>query len=152
MADKIIESKQDSNNSTFPPVVTVLGHVDHGKTTLLDAIRKSSIAEREKGGITQKIGASSVEIVHEGKKRWITFIDTPGHETFTKMRSRGAQAADIGVLVVSSSDGVKPQTKESIEALKASQIPFVVALTKSDLPNKNPEKTKQELLKESIQL
>src|SRR6266550_5424218 len=152
MADKIIESKQDSNNSTFPPVVTVLGHVDHGKTTLLDAIRKSSIAEREKGGITQKIGASSVEIMHEGNERWITFIDTPGHEAFTKMRSRGAQAADISLLIVSAVDGVKPQTKESIEVLKAAKIPFIVVLTKADLPTKNSEKAKQELLAEQIQL
>src|SRR5882757_1432867 len=96
----------------FPPVDAVLGHVDHGKTTLLDAIRKSSIADREKGGITQKIGASSVEIMHEGRESWITFIDTPGHEAFTKMRGRGAQAADVCLLIVSAADGVKPQTKE----------------------------------------
>src|SRR5437016_5489653 len=107
-----------TTTTTVPPVVAVLGHVDHGKTTLLDAIRKSSIAEREKGGITQKIGASSVEILHEGKERWITFIDTPGHEAFTKMRSRGALAADISLLIVSAVDGVKPQTKESIEVLR----------------------------------
>ena len=102
----------------FPPVVAVLGHVDHGKTTLIDAIRKTSIADREHGGITQKIGASTVEIEHEGKKREITFIDTPGHEAFAKMRGRGAQAADIGLLIVSSVDGVKPQTKESIALLR----------------------------------
>src|SRR5438105_505213 len=111
------KDKQIHNNEkkhSFPPVVAVLGHVDHGKTTLLDAIRKSSIAQREKGGITQKIGASSVEILHEGQQRWITFIDTPGHEAFTKMRGRGAQVADIGLLIVSSADGVQPQTKESI--------------------------------------
>src|SRR5579872_2532731 len=109
--------KSESSNQSqefYPPVVTVLGHVDHGKTSLLDAIRKSSIAEREHGGITQKIGASKVDVMHDGVKRSITFIDTPGHETFSKMRSRGAQAADIGLLIVSSSDGVKPQTKESI--------------------------------------
>src|SRR3990167_8557295 len=113
----------DTKNSkveNFPPVVAVLGHVDHGKTTLLDTIRKTSIAEQEHGGITQKIGASSVEIPHEGSKRRITFIDTPGHEAFSKMRGRGAQAADIGILVVSSVDGVMPQTKESISLLKAS--------------------------------
>ena len=104
--------KNNPQLTEFPPVVAVLGHVDHGKTTLLDAIRKSSIAEREKGGITQKIGASSVEILHEGKKRWITFIDTPGHEAFTKMRGRGAQAADLSLLVVSAVDGIKPQTRE----------------------------------------
>jgi translation initiation factor IF-2 len=140
------------SSKVYPPVVAVLGHVDHGKTSLLDAIRKSSIAEREKGGITQKIGASAVEIIHEGKERWVTFIDTPGHEAFTKMRSRGAQVADLSLLVVSSVDGVKPQTQESIEALKASKAPFIVVLTKSDLPTKNPEKVKQELLKEQILL
>lgn len=147
---------QHNNSKTkskiYPPVVAVLGHVDHGKTTLLDAIRKSSIAEREKGGITQKIGASSVEILHEGNERWVTFIDTPGHEAFTKMRSRGAQVADLSLLVVSSVDGVKPQTKESIEALRAAKAPFLVVITKSDLPTKNPERVKQELLKEQIQL
>lgn len=139
-------------STQFPPVVAVLGHVDHGKTTLLDAIRKSSIAEREKGGITQKIGASSVEIMHEGKERWITFIDTPGHEAFTKMRSRGAQAADLSLLVISAVDGIKPQTKESIEALRAAKAPFIVVLTKADLPTKNIEKAKQELMKEQITL
>ncbi|HZE87689.1 MAG TPA: translation initiation factor IF-2 [Methylomirabilota bacterium] len=136
----------------FPPVVAVLGHVDHGKTTLLDAIRKTSIADREHGGITQKIGASAVEIVHDDKKRWITFIDTPGHEAFAKMRGRGAQAADIALLIVSAGDGVKPQTRESIVVLQATQTPFIVVLTKSDLPTKNPEKVKQELLKEKILL
>lgn len=136
----------------FPPVVAVLGHVDHGKTTLLDAIRKTSIADREHGGITQKIGASAVEIIHEGQKRWITFIDTPGHEAFSKMRGRGAQAADIALLIVAATEGVKPQTKESIEVLKATATPFIVVLTKADLPTKNPEKVKQELMKEQIML
>src|SRR5262245_6258058 len=133
-----------ADNNNFPPVVAVLGHVDHGKTTLLDAIRKTSIAEREHGGITQKIGASSVEIVHEGKPSWITFIDTPGHEAFSKMRGRGAQAADIALLIVAATEGIKPQTKESIEVLKATKTPFIVVLTKSDLPTKNAEKVKQE--------
>jgi translation initiation factor IF-2 len=146
------EASKQQSSQQFPPVVAVLGHVDHGKTTLLDAIRKSSIAEREKGGITQKIGASSVEIVHEGKERWITFIDTPGHEAFTKMRSRGAQAADLSLLVVSAVDGVKPQTKESIEALIAAKAPFIVVVTKADLPTKNIEKVKQEISSEQIQL
>lgn len=145
-------AKNEAAQQQFPPVVAVLGHVDHGKTTLLDAIRKSSIAQREKGGITQKIGASSVEIMHDGKERWITFIDTPGHEAFTKMRSRGAQAADISLLVVSAVDGVKPQTKESIEALKATKTPFIIVLTKADLPTKNSEKVKQELMHEQIKL
>lgn len=144
--------KKDTNLSEFPPVVAVLGHVDHGKTTLLDKIRKTSIAAREHGGITQKIGASSVEIDHEGAKRRITFIDTPGHEAFAKMRGRGAQAADIGLLIVSSVDGIMPQTKESITLLKASGVPYIVVLTKSDSEQKNPEKAKQQLVKEEVLL
>ncbi len=145
------QSKQPQS-SFFPPVVAVLGNVDHGKTTLLDAIRKSTIAEREVGGITQKIGASSVEIMHEEKRRKITFIDTPGHQTFSTMRARGAQAADIGILVVSSVDGVMPQTKESIVALKKAEIPLIVAFTKSDLPEKQIEKAKQQVMSEGILL
>lgn len=145
------KASQDNSLKVFPPVVAVLGHVDHGKTTLLDAIRKSSIADREKGGITQKIGASAIEIEHEGEKRWITFIDTPGHEAFNKMRGRGAQAADLSLLIVSAADGVKPQTKESIQVLKETKTTFIVVLTKSDLPTANPEKAKQELMKEGIQ-
>ncbi len=139
-------------NENFPPVVAVLGHVDHGKTTLLDVIRKTSIAKREHGGITQKIGASSVEIDHEGSKRRITFIDTPGHEAFVKMRGRGAQAANIGLLIVSCVDGVMPQTKESINLLKSSKIPYIAVLTKSDSEQKNPEKVKQALIKEEVML
>ena len=136
----------------FPPVVAVVGHVDHGKTTLLDAIRKSNIAKKETGGITQGIGASNIEILHDGHKRRITFIDTPGHEAFSKMRSRGAKAADIGLLIVSSADGVMPQTKESIKAILEANIPYIVVITKIDLPEKNVEKTKQQLLKEGIML
>ncbi len=136
----------------FPPVVAVLGHVDHGKTTLLDAIRKSNIATREIGGITQGIGASSIEVMHDGKKQRITFIDTPGHQTFSAMRSRGAQVADIGLLIVSATDGVMLQTRESIAALTASKMPIIVVLTKVDLPDKNIEKVKQQLLKENILL
>jgi translation initiation factor IF-2 len=146
------KSEQQNKTNVFPPVVAVLGHVDHGKTTLLDAIRKSSIADREKGGITQKIGASAVEIVHEGAKRWITFIDTPGHEAFNKMRGRGAQAADVCFLIVSAADGIKPQTRESIEVLREAKTTFIVVLTKSDLPTANAEKVKQEVMKEGIQL
>lgn len=136
--------------STYPPVVAVLGHVDHGKTTLLDTIRKTSIADRESGGITQKIGASKISLTHEGQVRSITFIDTPGHEAFTNMRGRGAQAADIGILVISASDGVMPQTRESIHVLKQAGIPFIVALTKADLETAIPEKVKQQLMKEEI--
>lgn len=142
--------KSETNKKLFPPVVAVLGHVDHGKTSLLDAIRKTSVTEREHGGITQHIGASEIEIEHEGQKRKITFLDTPGHEAFGKMRSRGANAADIGLLIVASSDGVMPQTKESIELIQAAQIPYIVVLTKSDLETKNPEKVKQQLLKEKV--
>ena len=141
------------------PVVAVLGHVDHGKTSLLDAIRKTNVAAREHGGITQGIGASSIEIANdpdqigtgEVKKR-ITFIDTPGHEAFTHMRGRGTQAADIGLLVVSSVDGVMPQTKESIEILKKAQIPFIVVLTKSDVTDKNEGKVKGQFVKEGVAL
>lgn len=141
-----------NETNTYPPVVAVLGHVDHGKTTLLDTLRKTSIAAKEHGGITQKIGASRIETIHEGKKRPITFIDTPGHEAFSQMRGRGAMAADIGILVVSAVDGVMPQTKESIQLLQQAQIPFVVALTKADMPTKNTEKTKQQLLRENVLL
>jgi len=147
---------QDSNShrmtSLVAPVVAVLGHVDHGKTSLLDAIRKTNIATREHGGITQRIGASSVEITVEGIKKRITFIDTPGHEAFTHMRGRGTQAADIGLLVISSVDGIMPQTKESIELLKKAQIPFIIVLTKSDVPDKNEEKIKGQLVKEGVLL
>jgi len=134
------------------PVVAVLGHVDHGKTTLLDAIRKTNIAAHEFGGITQRIGASSVKFITEGQERKITFIDTPGHVAFMRMRGRGVQAADLGLLVVSTTDGVMPQTRESIKLLQASKTPFIVVLTKSDLPNTNIEKVKRELLKESVLL
>ena len=144
--------KPSASGLNYPPVVAVLGHVDHGKTSLLDAIRKTTIAEREHGGITQGIGASSVEITLEGVKKRITFIDTPGHEAFTHMRGRGTQASDIGLLVVSSVDGVMPQTKESIEILKKAQIPFIVVLTKSDVPERQEEKVKQQLLKEQVLL
>lgn len=152
MSKKDKANNSNANPQHFPPVVAVLGHVDHGKTTLLDAIRKSSIADREKGGITQKIGASAIEINHEGTKRWITFIDTPGHEAFTQMRGRGAQVADIALLIVAATEGVKPQTRESIQVIQESKTPYIVVLTKADLPTKNSEKVKQELLKENIQL
>src|ERR1035437_6671000 len=149
-----MDSKNEkiAKNEFYPPVVAALGHVDHGKTTLLDAFRKTNVAAEEHGGITQKIGASEIEVDHEGKKRKITFIDTPGHEAFFQMRGRGVQAADIGILVVSSVDGVMPQTKESIALLKNSKIPFIVALTRSDDPSKLPDKAKQQLLKEGVNL
>lgn len=146
------KTKSPQVASDFPPVVAVLGHVDHGKTSLLDAIRKTSVATREHGGITQSIGASSIEILHDKQKRRITFIDTPGHEAFSMMRGRGAMAADIGLLIVSAVDGIMPQTKESITLLKEAKIPFIVVFTKSDLPTKNVEKTKQQLQGEDILL
>jgi translation initiation factor IF-2 len=134
-------------NTNRPPIVAILGHVDHGKTTLLDVIRKTSVASREAGGITQGIGAS-VAKTKEGKR--ITFIDTPGHAAFTKMRSRGAMVADLAVLVVDASDGVKPQTLESLEIIKEANIPFLVGITKIDLPAANVEGVLGQLEKEMV--
>lgn len=123
-----------------PPVVTVLGHIDHGKTTLLDLIRKENVAQKEAGGITQHIGAYQTSVKIENKEKFITFIDTPGHEAFAKMRSRGAQVADIALLVISAKDGVMPQTKESIRYIKDAKIPLIVAINKIDLFKSKAEK------------
>lgn len=134
------------------PVVAILGHVDHGKTSLLDYIRKSRITSKEHGGITQRIGAYEVETGIKGyPTSRITFIDTPGHEAFSKLRSRGAQSADIAILIIDAKDSLMPQTIESIAHIKASKIPFVVALNKTDLPDANPLKVERDLLKHAIQ-
>lgn len=133
---------------TRPPVVVVMGHIDHGKTTLLDYIRKSNVAVRESGGITQHIGAYEVE--QNGNK--ITFLDTPGHGAFSRMRVRGVRVADIGILVVAADDGVKPQTLEALKAAQDAELPFIVAITKIDKPDANPDKVKGELAEHGVLL
>ena len=124
-----------------PPIITVMGHIDHGKTTLLDALRQTDVAVKEAGGITQHIGAYQIE--YQGKK--LTFIDTPGHAAFSKMRSRGAAVTDLVILVVDAVESVKPQTKECLEHIKVAKVPFLVAINKMDLPNAVPEIVKKDL-------
>ncbi|MDO8676111.1 MAG: translation initiation factor IF-2 [Candidatus Azambacteria bacterium] len=139
-------NSKNNNLIPRPPVVVIMGHVDHGKTKLLDYIRKTNVAEKEAGGITQHIGA--YEIIYKTRK--ITFLDTPGHEAFSKLRGRGAKAADIAILVVAADDGVKAQTIEAIEHIKKSELPFIVAINKTDKPEANPEKVKKELAENDV--
>ena len=146
--------KKEEKSITRPPVVVIMGHIDHGKSTLLDYIRKTNIVEGELGGITQHI--SAYEVIHSPlnseQEKKITFIDTPGHESFSKMRERGAQIADIAVLIVSAEDGVKPQTIEAWKTITANKIPCIVAINKIDKTNANIQKTKTELAENEIYL
>ncbi|MEK7066680.1 MAG: GTP-binding protein, partial [Patescibacteria group bacterium] len=145
-------TKEKTNLTERPPIVAVMGHIDHGKSTLLDFIRKANTVDKEAGGITQHL--SAYEVVHKtgsGDKK-ITFLDTPGHEAFSKMRARGADVADIVILVVAADDGVKPQTIEAFKTIERAKVPYIVAINKIDKPGANIEKTKIDLSTAGIYL
>lgn len=144
--DIVVEPDRPEDLKPRPPVVTVMGHVDHGKTSLLDAIRKTKVTTREAGGITQHIGASEIKVNDKN----IVFLDTPGHEAFTSMRARGAKVTDIAILVVASDDGVMPQTIEAINHAKAAEVPIIIAINKMDKPTANPDRVKQELSEHGV--
>jgi translation initiation factor IF-2 len=157
-----VENQEDDNkklalddidatlNERRPPIITVMGHVDHGKTSLLDYIRKTQTAKKESGGITQKLGAYEVEIDYKSEKRKLVFLDTPGHEAFSGMRSRGIQVTDIAILVVAADDGVRPQTIEAVKYIQESHVPLIVAINKIDKEDANVENIKQELSKYNL--